>query len=111
MSYIVKKLSIIILLGIITTRPFAQTSSYTPQKIAPTALRNDFLLLRDTLQKVHPGLYRFQSKAAMDHLFDSCFATIRDSMTVTDFYALTSFVMAAIGDGHANSRLSKESMD
>src|SRR5438067_12885319 len=108
MLCIAKKLPIIIFIGIITSRTFAQTSNYTPRKIAPAALRSDFLLLRDTLQKVHTGLYRFRSKADMDHLFDSCFATIRDSMAVTDFYDLTSFVMAAIGHGHANIRLPKE---
>lgn len=63
------------------------------------------MLLRDTMQKIHPALYRYNSKATIDHVFDSCFATIQDSMGVTDFYALTSFAIAAIGDGHANCRL------
>jgi hypothetical protein len=81
------------------------------QKIAPDALRSDFLLLRDSLQKKHPSLYRFNSKATIDHVFDSCLAAIRDSMTVGEFYTLTSFAIASIGDGHANCRLSGPMMN
>jgi len=75
------------------------------QKIAPDALRSDLLLLRDSLQKRHPSLYRYARKETIDHIFDSCQASIRDSMTVGQFYLLTSFVIASIGDGHANCRL------
>ncbi|HTI89166.1 MAG TPA: S41 family peptidase, partial [Puia sp.] len=81
------------------------------QKIAPDALRSDFLLLRDSLQQRHPSLYRFNSKATIDHIFDSCQAATRDSMTVGEFYLLTSFVIASIGDGHANCRLSGQMMN
>jgi hypothetical protein len=81
------------------------------QKIAPDALRSDFLLLRDSLQKRHPSLYRFNSKAMIDHILDSCQGSIRDSMTVGQFYLLTSFVIASIGDGHANCRLSGPMMN
>lgn len=88
---------------------FAQSAAAFTQpaasRIPPTLLRQDLLVLRDTLQKIHPGLYRYKSKAEMDHLFDSCLASIQDSMTVTGFYALTSFVIASMEDGHTNCRL------
>jgi hypothetical protein len=38
-------------------------------------------------------------------MFDSCYLTIQDSMNVMDFYALTSYVIAGIEDGHTNCRL------
>jgi hypothetical protein len=66
------------------------------------------MLMRDTLQKVHAGLYRYKSKAAIDKIFDSCYASIVDSMTVYDFYVLTRFVLATIEDGHTNCRLPGE---
>ena len=69
------------------------------------------MLLRDTMQKIHPALYRYNNKSTIDHIFDSCMAAIQDSMPVTDFYALTSFAMAAIGDGHANCRLPRRVID
>jgi hypothetical protein len=48
---------------------FAQNSNYHPQKIAPAALKADFMLLRDTLQKIHPGIYRYNSKAVIFFTF------------------------------------------
>ena len=92
---------------IIATRSFAQTIDYRPAKIAPAELRSDFKLLRDSLEKIHPGLYRYNSKARIDHIFDSCFASIKDSQSVTGYYGLISWVMASIGDGHANCRMPK----
>ncbi len=93
-----------LLICFITFHAFGQ-ADYQPQKNAPDKLRNDFLLLRDTLQKVHPALYRYKNKEDIDRIFDSCLAMIRDSMAVTDFYALTSFAIASIEDGHTNCRL------
>lgn len=57
------------------------------------------------MQKIHPGIYRYQSKVAIDHIFDSSFSSIRDSMTVPEFYAMTSFIIASMGDGHTNCKL------
>ncbi|HEV8270595.1 MAG TPA: S41 family peptidase [Chitinophagaceae bacterium] len=91
---------------IVTINSFAQTNNYESQKFAPALLRNDLSLLRDTIQKIHPAIYRYKNKAAMDHLFDSCFATINDSRPTIDFFALTSFIIASIGDGHTNCKLS-----
>jgi hypothetical protein len=96
---------------LISASAFAQPTNQGLKKIPPALLRQDFLELRDTLQKMHPGLYRYRSKSAMDHIFDSCFATIRDSMSVAGFYALTSFVVAAMEDGHSNCRLSREAIN
>jgi hypothetical protein len=86
----------------------AQNISFLSQKIAPKLLRQDFSLLRDTMQKIHPGLYVYKSKESIDNMFDSCFATIKDSMTITRFYVLIKFVIASIGDGHTNCRLSNQ---
>jgi len=95
----------------ISASTFAQSTNEPLKKIPPALLRQDFRELRDTLQKIHPGLYRYRSKSAMDHIFDSCLATIQDSMSVTNFYALTSFAIAAIEDGHTNCRLPRQVMN
>jgi Peptidase family S41 len=104
-------LLILFLTFVVTTSSFAKPRMDTLPEIAPELLKQDFTMLRDTLQKIHAGLYTYKSKAAMDHIFDSCFATIRNSMTVTDFYALTRFVIAQIEDGHTNCMLPKQVMD
>jgi hypothetical protein len=96
---------------IIAASSLAQTIAYKSQKIAPALLKRDLLLLRDTLQKIHPGLYVYENKTTIDNMFDSCLSAIKDSMNVTDFYALTNFVIASIGDGHTNCRLSNQLMN
>jgi len=102
--YLIRGLTFLCI-SIIAISSSAQTVNYFPQELSPALLKTDFSLLRDTLQKIHPGIYRYQSKETLDRLFDSCFLTIRHSMTVTDFYALTSFVIASLGDGHTNCKL------
>lgn len=86
----------------------SQPISESFKKIPPGQLRQDSMLMRDTLEKVHTGLYTYKTKASLDKIFDSCYASIVDSMTVYDFYALTRFVLATIEDGHTNCRLPRE---
>lgn len=81
------------------------------KKMSAAELRSDFLLLRDTMQKIHPAMYRYASKQSIDHIFDSCYASIQDSMSLINFYLLTRFAVASIGDGHANSKLPREYVD
>lgn len=88
---------------------FAIVSS--AQKIAPQDLKADFTLLRDTLQKIHPGIYRYKSKQEIDRIFDSCYASIKDSMQVTEFFALINFAIAAMEDGHSNCRMPRDVMN
>jgi len=95
----------------LTLTSVAQGNSYTPPKISPALLKQDFSMLRDTMQKIHPGMYRYKSKKAIDKMFDSCYASIRDSMPATDFYAITSFAIACIQDGHTNCRMSGAAMN
>jgi hypothetical protein len=85
----------------------AQTPDKVWRKYPPAALKKDFSFLRDNLQKIHPGLYRYKSKEVMDALIDSCYRSIQDSMTIFEFYRITSFIIAAIEDGHADCELPK----
>ncbi len=73
------------------------------QHIPKPLLQKDFLILRDTLEKNHPGLYRYRSKVIMDQIFDSCYASIRDSETDLEFFTRVAYIIAAIGDGHTNA--------
>jgi hypothetical protein len=98
----------IIIVMIVAMRGIAQNATSQGQKISGTVLRADFAMLKDTLQKIHPGLYRYKSKVFVDHIFDSCSASIRDSMGIPEFYALVCFAVASFEDGHSNARLSKE---
>jgi hypothetical protein len=100
-----------IAITLIASVSFCQSNNYRPKKIAAADLKNDLLFLQDTLQKIHPGLYRYKSKSAINNLFDSARILIGDSMPAVKFYILTSRVIAGIEDGHTNCRLAKEDME
>src|ERR1700743_3081197 len=89
----------------------AQTPDKEWQKYPPAALKKDFLLLKDTLEKTHPGLYRYKSNEVMDALFDSCYRSIQDSMTLYEFFRIVCVITSAIGDGHADCEPPKGSLD
>ena len=82
--------------------------AFSQQEYSVTDLRSDFTVFRSTLEKKHAGLYRYQSKSYMDKIFDSCYLTIKDSMTLIDFYTLTSFVIGCVEDGHTNCKLPRD---
>ncbi|MFL5746091.1 MAG: S41 family peptidase [Niastella sp.] len=108
--YLIKKTVAFLCVYVLTTNCFAQNTVYLPQKISVAALKADFLLLRDTLQKIHPGIYRYKSSTIISHIFDSCYNSIQDNMTVPQFFMLINFAIAAMEDGHSNSRMAKQVM-
>ena len=79
--------------------------------MSPDAARKDLLITRDTLEKIHAGLYRYNSRSAMNKLFDSCYRSVNDSISIINFYTLTRYIIASIEDGHTNARLSDENME
>ena len=109
--HFINRLLFIPICCIVSTNIFCQTQPFQPARIDASALKNDFIEMRDSLEKIHAGLYRYKNKVVMDNIFDSCYHSIKDSMTVTNFYALTSFVIASIEDGHTNCRLSRDFMN
>lgn len=71
-------------------------------------LRQDFIAFRDSLQKLHPSLYRYQNKKVLNKKFDSSFATLNHKMTVIEFYNVISFLVSTIEDGHTSCFLPRE---
>ncbi|HEY4876838.1 MAG TPA: S41 family peptidase [Puia sp.] len=107
----INRSSVIIFICVVTSSfSFCQTD-YHLKKMSPDAARKDLLIMRDTLEKIHAGLYRYKSKTNMDRLFDSCYRSVTDTMTIINFYTLTRYIIASIEDGHSNSRLSDDDMN
>lgn len=86
----------------------AQSQSELSKPIAPGLLRQDFSALRDTLQKIHAGLYRYKSKAEMDRLFDRCFRQLDHPMSEMAYFAIISELISGIEDGHTECFLPKD---
>jgi hypothetical protein len=111
----VKSLQPTILLSFLLVCCFSQTSvaqsaDQPLTKYPPDALREEFQLVRTNLEKIHPGLYWHKSKAILDEQLDSCYRSIRDSMTIYGFYGVMRFLMSAIDDGHAECDLPKQAL-
>lgn len=77
-------------------------SNYNPNYLyAPQELQSDFIIMRWVLEKAHPNLYGFTSKAILEKQMDSTFALLNKPMTERDFYQLIAPVFANIHCGHS----------
>jgi Peptidase family S41 len=92
-----------LVLSSISITGLPQDSTSLTRKISANDVRQDLKMLKDTLDRIHPSMYVSQS--AVDHIFDSCLASVRDSLTVSESYLLTSYLIVSLEDGHANCRL------
>jgi hypothetical protein len=64
----------------------AVSKNYSPnKKFSQKELRKDYQLLRNILEKKHPGLYWYTSKDSMDGYFAQYYNAITDSMTEQQF--------------------------
>ncbi|MFD2144225.1 S41 family peptidase [Mucilaginibacter antarcticus] len=69
----------------------------------PKELRKDIDFARRKLEKEHINIYKFISKKALDHKFDSLKKAITSPMISLKFNARLMTVLSTIGDGHLSS--------
>ena len=72
----------------------------TPKLIREHQLREDFLKLRSLIEKAHTGLYQYISRKQWEHLMDSTYQALNQSMSWKEFYKVISATLAAIRNGH-----------
>jgi hypothetical protein len=94
-----------ILLFAMVTISFAQSVNDSSKKIVPELLKQDFAVLKDSLQKLHGGLYRYKTKKQMDQLFESCSAKLEQPMTLLTYYAIVCNIVSGIEDEHTSAFL------
>lgn len=64
----------------------AASKNYSPsKKFSQDELREDYLVLRNILEKKHPSLYWYTPKDSMDWFFEKYYQSIPDSMTEQQF--------------------------
>lgn len=92
---------------IATTKPTPKTELQTAplNPIDPALLNQDLTFFRNALRQEHAGLYRYKSKAALDKLFDSCFAALDRPMSQLTFAKSIMFLVSAIEDGHTGTNI------
>jgi hypothetical protein len=70
------------------------------QELSPAALKDDFELLRFSLEQAHAGLYRYVPKVEMDRHFEALEKKLSHPLRISEFYAEVLKLAAAIRDGH-----------
>jgi hypothetical protein len=76
-----------------------------PEPVAPEELREDLRILRQALEKGHPGIYRYTPKAKMDQAFDGAEKGLDRPMNVYEFYRIVAPAVAKIKCGHTRVRI------
>jgi Peptidase family S41 len=97
------KLPLAIIALLFTSVLYGQIRSnhYDPAKLYPVdSLKADLRFLRNKLERMHPGLYRYSGKAEMAALFDSLNDVIREPMNEQQFLSLLMLVQERIRNGH-----------
>lgn len=79
---------------------YSQAAAQPPVYSRKDSLQNDYTLLRNRLQQHYPSLYRYNSKAAITALFDSCYATLQDTTSNLAFLKTLKFLVSKMKDGH-----------
>jgi C-terminal processing protease CtpA/Prc len=87
----------------------ASKKNYSPtKKFGKDKLQQDYLLLRNILEKKHPSLYWYTSKDSIDMYFDKYYAAIEDSMTEQRFgWRILAPLVDKIHCGHTSFGMSK----
>lgn len=68
--------------------------------LSPTAMREDFDVLRRAVEEAHGGLHRFTPKADLDKRFDAARAGLTAPMSRLAYIGVLSEALAHVRDGH-----------
>ena len=81
---------------------------YFNQKYAATAIKEDMLLLKETLEANHPSLYWHTPKDSLNYFFDSTINSFHDSLTEIQAKNKIAVFVNKIKCGHTSVRFSKQ---
>jgi hypothetical protein len=87
---------------------FTGTHQQLEKRMAVKLLKEDFSILRQTLEEAHPGLYWYTSKKEMNGYWDSLVKSIDQPLTKMEFMKLLMPAIASIHCGHTTLRFGEE---
>lgn len=79
---------------------FVRTIPSNKSTYSVEELKQDFDILRASLEEAHPGLYRYKSKAFIDSIFNTSRLALNYPMSDSEFTLYLLKVVSHIGDGH-----------
>lgn len=97
---ILKAIVFLLLFWLSFTPLHGQVGSQTLPTLSLESAKQDFLVFRDSLMKIHPAIDRYQNKQIINHQFDSCYATLSNSILEIELYKKFKFLLSSVDDGH-----------
>ncbi|WP_018626056.1 S41 family peptidase [Niabella aurantiaca] len=79
------------------------------RKYSVPELKKDLAILKDSLEIIHPALYRYINKASFDQAFKNADKFIDRPLTQTAFYTIVAPLVSKVGDIHTTIELPEES--
>jgi len=87
---------------------FGQSNFNSSKIITSAELQEDFLILKDSITKIHPDIYRYVNKTMIDSLFNSIHLSLNKDENVFPFYSKIKRLLSGIKDGHLQCALSND---
>lgn len=78
------------------------------KKIPVSELKKDLTVLRDSLEIIHPALYRYISKSNFDLAFKKADKLVDRPLTQAEFYTIVAPIVSKVGDIHTTIEPSDE---
>ncbi len=79
-----------------------------PKVYTPKELKEDFLILRKTLETTYPSLYRFTDSVVISKYLNDQFKLLEQPMTEIQFYKVITLACAKVNDEHLIPTPSKD---
>src|SRR5579862_1166622 len=98
MKVCLRRQIIIMTLVVLSANCYGQTLSNYSKKIPPELLKQDFIVLRDSLQSLHAGLYRYKTAPEINAVFDHCYQQLDHPLSETEFFSIVSTLISSIKD-------------
>lgn len=89
----------------------AKVSVDPVKRFSVKELQQDFGWFRKNLRQYHAGLYRYRPPHELESLLDSCYASLSQPLTATEFCNVIRYVISAIECGHTACSLPTPIMD
>lgn len=79
---------------------FAQNSPLLDKTLKKDSIRSEFTELYNLINSIHPGQFMFTSKKEFDKTYFDLKSSIKNDLSIIEYYKLTATLMAKIKDGH-----------
>ncbi|HEV7781861.1 MAG TPA: S41 family peptidase [Chitinophagaceae bacterium] len=89
-----------LLAGSVSSRAQSTTDSSFHRLFTVKELREDMLVLKDSLYLIHPALSRYNSRQTLEAAFQTAYKKIDRPMPLAQFYGIMAPVIGKVGDIH-----------